>query len=550
MELRVFRFFLTCYLTCTLCRYAISGSTLTEVFSIINNTSQSDARKSEIGNTGTERSIVTETRLDEVILKDDQSKIEIPHLSTVTSDFKKAKCSRYCIEQLENNKGFEDINLFWLFADQQNEEEYFSIENSPNLKIFRSSDNKNSTILDNCRIYLNLNCDIINKERNLITQNKLYLNSEFNQQREKFKNYFSNTTPEFSILVHTPNLSGYTETNFQVDTNVIELIINIFGNFSAVITIPINRTIERPGMVMSSASIYNEKGVVIGARNLPGRWCVKLTGVENSKYDFYVIAYYKASEENRKNNIINTNSTNEINRKTNFDTYEAFDKKHTTTENKASTIINEINFNEMKQIRENTIDGTNSMFLINHTMNRKPKFARSTKIIVSTSNDKTMAGDFSDTSFFSHESSAVENINYFILRNNSLMSYGDFQILPNATSIKQQQKIQARSSEVASLNEDTEDAKMKSSMSEIVPMQMTNSDQSQKLSTQFAKINDDPFERRKILLEVNANSKLIAVPGTTHRVVFDATNSCILPVRYAIRARSSPLRIVNMQPSY
>lgn len=86
---------------------------------------------------------------------------------------------------------------------------------------------------------------------------------------------------------------------------------------------------------------------------------------------------------------------------------------------------------------------------------------------------------------------------------------------------------------------------MKSSISEIVPMQMADSDQSQKLSTQ---INEDPFEKRKILLEVNANSKLIAAPGTTHRVLFDATNNCILPVRYVIRARSSSFRIYNIQP--
>jgi len=88
------------------------------------------------------------------------------------------------------------------------------------------------------------------------------------------------------------------------------------------------------------------------------------------------------------------------------------------------------------------------------------------------------------------------------------------------------------------LNEDI-DAKMKS------PMQM-DSDQSQTFSAQF---NVDSFEKRKILLEVNANSKLIAAPGTTHRVIFDATNNCVLPVRYVFQARSSPFRIISVQPS-
>lgn len=75
---------------------------------------------------------------------------------------------------------------------------------------------------------------------------------------------------------------------------------------------------------------------------------------------------------------------------------------------------------------------------------------------------------------------------------------------------------------------------------------MADSNQNQRFSTQ---INEDPFERRKTLLEVNANSKLIAAPGTIHRVIFDVTNDCLLPVKYAIQARSSPFRIYQpIQP--
>lgn len=104
----------------------------------------------------------------------------------------------------------------------------------------------------------------------------------------------------------------------------------------------------------------------------------------------------------------------------------------------------------------------------------------------------------------------------------------------------QEQKIQARSSEIASLNEDG-DAKMDSPISETVSTHVADSDQSQRFSTQI--INEDLFERKKILLELNANSKLIAAPGTIHRVTFDVTNDCLLPVRYAIQAISSPFRI-------
>ncbi|XP_028047875.1 uncharacterized protein LOC114253740 [Monomorium pharaonis] len=164
-------------------------------------------------------------------------------------------------------------------------------------------------------------------------------------------------------------------------------------------------------------------------------------------------------------------------------------------------------------------------------------------------NDKII--DFSNISLSPRESTTINRniMNYFVLRNNSLASYGEFRILPNVSNTKEQ-KVQPRSSEVASLNEDI-DMKMKThpshTYSETVPMEMENSDQSQRLSTQ---INEDSFEKKKLLLELNSNSKLIAVPGTTHRLLFDAMNNCILPVRYAIRARSSSFRIYNIVPTY
>lgn len=66
--------------------------------------------------------------------------------------------------------------------------------------------------------------------------------------------------------------------------------------------------VERPEIGMSLASKYNTKGVAIGARNLSGvRWCVKLTGVENSKYNFDVTAYYEANKEDNVKNNIGTN---------------------------------------------------------------------------------------------------------------------------------------------------------------------------------------------------------------------------------------------------
>ncbi|XP_011068988.1 PREDICTED: uncharacterized protein LOC105154895 isoform X1 [Acromyrmex echinatior] len=260
--------------------------------------------------------------------------------------------------------------------------------------------------------------------------------------------------------------------------------------------------------------------------------------MKNSKYNMDIIAYYGANKENNtRDDIINIDSIS--NKILDFFKIQNTQQKTNITRAKTSTVIEETNENAAN-------NDVNSHSIIN----KKRKFERSTEITDSRKNNDEITDNFSDVSLSTHthkrESIAVidkNNINHFILRNNSLISYGEFKILSNFSNIEeQQQKIQARSSEIASLNEDI-DAKIKSS-DEIISMQM-DSDQSQKLSTQ---INEDPFERRKLLLDLNVNSKLIAVPGSIHRVIFDATNNCILPVRYAIRARSSPFRIYNTQP--
>lgn len=114
---------------------------------------------------------------------------------------------------------------------------------------------------------------------------------------------------------------------------------------------------------------------------------------------------------------------------------------------------------------------------------------------------------------------------------------------------EQQQKVQPRSSEIASLNEDIDINDVKLSTRDNVLMQIHTQDSDQDFSTQFARNIGNSFERKKILLEINAKSNLIAASGTTHRVLFDVTNNCVLPVRYAIRARSSPFRILSIMPT-
>ncbi|XP_070154402.1 uncharacterized protein [Polyergus mexicanus] len=178
--------------------------------------------------------------------------------------------------------------------------------------------------------------------------------------------------------------------------------------------------------------------------------------------------------------------------------------------------------------------------------------------------DETM--DFSDVLLPSVETTVARNfINYSVFslraRNNSLTSYGDIKIPKDALKnskafngkilvLEQQQKAQSRSSEIASLNEDIDTNDVKLSTRDNVLMQIHTQDSDQDFSTKFARNIGNSFERRKILLEINAKSNLIAAPGTTHRVLFDVTNNCVLPVRYAIRARSLPFRIFSIMPTF
>lgn len=111
MELHVFRLFVTCYLTCVLCKNAVGESTNVKIFPSINNAFQLGARISEIDNTRIEQSTETETRLDGISLKNDspETSREFPLVqdlsmkTKILNDFKEVECSRFVIN-LRNNK--------------------------------------------------------------------------------------------------------------------------------------------------------------------------------------------------------------------------------------------------------------------------------------------------------------------------------------------------------------------------------------------------------------------------------------------------------------
>lgn len=109
-----------------------------------------------------------------------------------------------------------------------------------------------------------------------------------------------------------------------------------------------------------------------------------------------------------------------------------------------------------------------------------------------------------------------------------------------------------RSSEVASLNEDV-DIGVKSYANNNVSVKMMDDlprDNSQELSAKLASNDREEIFKlyNKNVIEVNANSNLIARPGTRHRVVFDVSNNFPLRIIYEFQVTSTPYRILSVQP--
>lgn len=76
-----------------------------------------------------------------------------------------------------------------------------------------------------------------------------------------------------------------------------------------------------------------------------------------------------------------------------------------------------------------------------------------------------------------------------------------------------------------------------------------NKNSQQELSAKLTESDrEDIFRGKRMAVEVNVNSNLIATPGRIHRVLFDVTNNCVLMVIYRLRATSSPFRVYNVQP--
>lgn len=82
-----------------------------------------------------------------------------------------------------------------------------------------------------------------------------------------------------------------------------------------------------------------------------------------------------------------------------------------------------------------------------------------------------------------------------------------------------------------------------------VSMRLTEALDNRELSEELVTFaSKNLIEEKKMLIEVNRNSNLLATPGTIHRITFDVMNSCVLPVIYTFRVKSTPFRVYNVKP--
>ncbi|XP_076634247.1 uncharacterized protein LOC143348182 isoform X2 [Colletes latitarsis] len=113
-------------------------------------------------------------------------------------------------------------------------------------------------------------------------------------------------------------------------------------------------------------------------------------------------------------------------------------------------------------------------------------------------------------------------------------------------STENRQEIRARSSVGSSENVDNKRPIINGvSMS----MKIIESLDNRELSEETVN-HENTIDEKKMLIELNRNSNLLVTPGTIHRIVFDAMNNCVLPVRYGFRVKSTAFRVYNLQPTY
>ncbi|KAF3423387.1 hypothetical protein E2986_13524, partial [Frieseomelitta varia] len=317
------------------------------------------------------------------------------------------------------------------------------------------------------------------------------------------------------------NLRGETQTNFSVGSSTIRRItIDIDGNISnAMLQIPMQATVSRHVTAISWTRKSDAEGVRIDTRNVPsGEWWMKLTGEEDSKYHVLVEGF--VDERNDVDKLfspsLQLNGNNKVSRRDRSNTKDNISQDDKETFNdKIMALHSERTADEQQNI---DIPTTETLM-----RNKKTTRERSLKYLVQ---DEEANKQMKETS--------TEN-------NLSI-------ITPNTESMLEQGKLRGRSSigVIENVDADIETPIQKTvNISTRMIESLDNSELSEELVNYGS---ENIIEEKKILIEINKNSKLLVSPGRTHRIIFDVMNSCVLPVKYTYRVNSFPFRVYNVQP--
>ncbi|XP_050584880.1 uncharacterized protein LOC126919550 isoform X2 [Bombus affinis] len=424
-----------------------------------------------------------------------------------------------------------------------------------------STDTRNlNNIVKNCQIYLDLNCNTTETgtASNYADREEFQPNVKNN---ERNKNDRSRVIDPVGIkITEKYNLNGQTQMNFLVNSTIHRIIVDIDGNVSnALLQIPMDATVSADVTAISWTHKGDPDGVRIDTRNAPsGEWRMKLVGVEGSKYRFVV----QGLEENDADKLFSPNLSSNGNINDEMNRYDRSNiKKEADIPRDEKETFNDkimpIN-SDITVVEQQNLNATSNYKLVG---NKKITRERSLKYVIqdrdenkqirkeiSTEYDLSMITSSTESMLLNlYEYVTIVNIdkNLTVTSNSSNEKFVE-RMIP----IEEWDKSDKKSSIGVIDNLDV-DIRTPIQKNIDTSMRMIETLDNRELSEELANYaNENIIEEKTMLIEVNRNSNLLVTPGTIHRIVFDVMNSCILPVRYVFRVKSTPFRLYNIQPAY
>ncbi|CAK9806749.1 hypothetical protein ANTQUA_LOCUS4993 [Anthophora quadrimaculata] len=558
-ELTCFWVSLLCYILCIKCGTIFVHTLTVNPIVTVNENSRENWK---LLRRPVDLEIEEERRWDDFIR--DSTKAKVFKKSTDSRDeeailFSTDKCSRYCIRRNfnENEDNFQYIKLFWTAngtddIDHPLTKDYLQLLPEPE---WTYPENPNTS--RNCQIYLDLNCDTVEVETTSNNTKRIF-DSNMKNNEQKKDDPIITIKPSLKIpikIAEKYNLSEQTQTKFLVDTKILEITINVDGNvLNAELQIPMT---SRHRTAISWIRKSDTNGVRIETRNAPpGEWRIKLLGEDDSKYHFTAEGFI--DENKHLGRLFHPDSR--LNGSSNGVTITNY-RTNTKT-------INELFADKKENFNDDTIhpqiivdNEENSIAKIGSKLVENNKITRERLLIYDIQNQgqnertrKRSSNNDSSMIFSGNENVLTNTVDYVTTVDNEknlITSRNNSSEKSSETILSTKEKLNARSlSElVENFDVNVRPPPIKENVN--ISMRMIETQNNQELSEEFVNSNNEnTIEEKKMLIEVNKDSNLLAMPGTIHRIVFDVMNSCILPVRYAFRVKSTPFRLYNIEPTY